>query len=198
MSSFENDIPMGVSDEAERLICRHLDGEISMAGQARLDQILAGSAAARALLAEYRSNDSRVVGAMKSDLNAVGSANREQLCTAGMANIIPFRQRLRPIMVAAAGAVLTAAAVVLLSVTFNSNSAAPQVASHSLTPQVDRAPRVIQPSFVEYRNADHGASQRFGSGYRDLIGIRGSNPNRIYIFERGTQSTRSVPVSRDF
>ncbi|MBK8268273.1 MAG: hypothetical protein IPK83_08180 [Planctomycetes bacterium] len=49
MYEAEDNIPYDVSEEAERLICRSLDGEITVAQRARLDQILAESPEAMAL-----------------------------------------------------------------------------------------------------------------------------------------------------
>ena len=44
------DISSGVNDQVERLISRHLDGEITPAQQAELDRILTDDPAARAML----------------------------------------------------------------------------------------------------------------------------------------------------
>ncbi len=194
MNSAEDNIPYGVSEEAERLICRSLDGEITVAERARLDQLLADSPAAMALLSEYERTDALAESAMRRDL-AAASIQRE---AAAHAMVIPFRQRLRPWFVGAAGAILTAAAVVAISVL---NAPAPTERPIAINDRPSRStsePAGIAPAMVDYRDVDHQPRERWGNVYRDVIGIRGSNPNVIYVIERQTEATQRVPVSGDF
>lgn len=194
MNLGDHDIPFGIDEEAERLIGRHLDGEITVSEQARLDQILAASAEARIVLEDYRRIDSMATAAMKRDL--AGHTGRSGAAQGN--GVISLQSRLQPWLMGAAGAVLAAAAVVLVSIAFNADPRGPALSQQ--TSPTDR-PRIAPQApgeLVDYRDVDYQPRQTLDSVYRDLIGIRGSNPNRIYIFEREAKATRTVPVSGDF
>jgi hypothetical protein len=225
MTYDEDNIPFDVSEETERLIVRHLDGEIGVAEQARLDQILADSEDARLMLAEYRRMDAMAAGAMRTDLASAYACAAARVSDDGSRLV---RRRLTRQRVGVAGA-LVAAAAVALAVMLNTgprgpevavksdstiqvqpNSTEPnqftdQVASGSPVPRIQKLPRDSAPygtampvDLAEYREMDHQPRHRFGNVYRDLIGIRGSNPNRIYILEREAQKTNAVLISGDF
>lgn len=195
MYEAEDNIPYDVSEEAERLICRSLDGEITVAQRARLDQILAESPEAMALLSEYEKTDALAVSAMRREL-AAQSIHRQQLAL--QAAVIPFSRKIRPWLVGTAGAILTAAAVVAISfINTPSPKEQPIALNESPGRQTVEIPKVAT-DLVDYRELDHQPREKWGNVYRDLIGIRGSNPNVIYVIERQTESTKRVPVSSDF
>lgn len=93
--------PTPVDPRIERLICRLLDGEITPAERAELDAALAQDALARRLLDEYRRNDLLAVEALRADA-ARRTGSRRRRAVHG------WRR-------AAIGAVLAAAAVIVLS-----------------------------------------------------------------------------------
>ncbi len=183
----EQDIFECVDERVERLISRRLDGEISSAESAELDRALAADPAARALFDDYREGDRLATAALREDVGASRHA--------------PSYSRFRDWRFAVAGAVLTAAAVVALSFLSVFRPTGPRVAENNrrFPPRVtdQQVPRMESP-FVEYRNVDFRPRQRLGDVRRELIGIRGDDPNTIYVIERRTQSTRIVPVSGDF
>lgn len=168
-------------ERIERLICRRLDGEITPAEKAELDQILTNDPAARELFDAYQQNDFLAAEALRIDFDN--------------ASAVAVRNPNRGFWVAAAGAVLTAAAMVALSFLYYSNPSTnrDRVTQHSTQPQSPEAGH-----FADYRNFDHQPKQRWDNIYRDLIGIRGDNPNVIYIFERESFSTEVVPISSEF
>ncbi len=172
-----------VDEQAERLICRSLDGEATPAEEAELQGILSRDPAARALFNDYRRNDRLASLALYADVAAAGSKSSG---------------RFRTVWITASSAVLAAAAVVILSFLPIFDRVEP-VAVHQPTP-THTAPWHQAPSgtFVDYRNEDYQPRQRLQNVHRDLIGIRGENPNVIYIFERSTRATQVVPVSGDF
>ncbi len=224
MTQNESNIPWGVSEETERLIVRHLDGEITVAQQAQLDQILAASEEARALLGEYRKMDSTAMAAMRCDLAAAGPrlGGSSTLCTEDSIRRRPMRR-----FVAMAATFATAASIAL-AIFLNRGPRGPEVAidtglvdshrpnvvepnsladstfSNGAVPRIQKLPpgvhvgSAMPVDLAEYREVDYQPRNRFGNVYRDLLGIRGSNPNRIYILEREAQKTNAVLVSGDF
>ncbi len=198
MSFDENNIPHGVTEETERLICRRLDGEITVAEQARLDQLLAASEPARRLLAEYERNDAFAAAAMRYDLASYGNSNGSARTTH---SIIPFRRRFQPYFTAAAAALLTTAAVLIVSVLLQPDPRGTQLTHKPVEFPIQQAapsPAFGPSMLVDYRDVDHSPRQYFDNVYRDFIGIRGSNPNVIYVFERESQATQGIPVRGDF
>lgn len=187
----EHDIPAGVDERTELLICRSLDGELTGDEFVELEGLLRMNPAARRLREEYSRIDALSVQALRRDFESSKTA------AAG--------DRRRGIRLAAAGAVLTAAAVVALS--FLPNLWTAGVWNRA----ADKGPMAVQPSvgagpsgprqFIDYRDTDYVPSQRRRDVYRDLIGVRGKNEKNqdvIYIFERNTQATRITPISGDF
>lgn len=187
----EHDIPAGVDERIELLICRSLDGELAGDEFIELEGLLRTNPAARRLRDEYARIDGMAVQALRRDFESAKTA------AAG--------DRFRGIRLAAAGAVLTAAAVVALS--FLPNLWTAGVSSNPASP----GPVAVQPSmgsspsgpqqFIDYRDMDYLPQQRRQDVYRDLIGVRGKNEKNqdvIYIFERNTQATRITPISGDF
>jgi len=181
---FPYDTPYGVDESIERLICRRLDGEISPAQEAELERALAADSAARALLEEYRRNDLLAARALRADL--------------GRRHVQPARRLRHPLWFVAAGAVLTAAAVVAISFLPLFSPSGRRVADNPQRPEHTMKAPVTAPRFIDYRQMEYHPRQRFSDVHRDLIGIRGRNPNVIYLFERQTQSTKVVPISGDF
>lgn len=224
MTQNESNIPWGVSEETERLIVRHLDGEITVVQQARLDQMLAASEEARALLAEYRKMELTAMAAMQCDLAAAGS-HHAGLSTPRTDDSIHRRPMRRFIAMAATFAT---AASIALAIFLNRGPRGPEVAvdpslveshranvvelssladstfSNGAVPRIQKLPpgvhvgSAMPVDLAEYREVDYQPRNRFGNVYRDLLGIRGSNPNRIYILEREAQKTNAVLVSGDF
>jgi hypothetical protein len=182
--SLNQDISFGVNDHVERLISRHLDGEITPGQQAELDRILAGEPAAQAMLDEYRQNDQFAVRALGADIGQVKTP---------LVRHAPHR-----LWLVATGAVLTAAAVIALSFLPIFNPPRNRLANNSPPALNNVRPSTIAPRFVDYNNVNLYPRQHFNDVHRDLIGIRGLDPNVIYLFERETQSTNVVPVSGDF
>ncbi len=180
----ERDISIGVNDHVEGLISRHLDGEITPGQQAELDRILAGDPAARAMLDDYRQNDLFAARALGADIGQVKTA--------------PVRHASGRLWLGTAGAVLTAAAVIALTFLPSFNSPRDRLASNTSPGLNNVQASMISPRFVDYRDVDLYPRQQISDVHRDLIGIRGQDPNVIYLFERETQSTKIVPVSGDF
>lgn len=193
----EFDIPAGVDERIERLICRSLDGELTADERAELAEILRTNAAARRLLDEYTEIDRLAIRAIRRDLES--------------AKTVAAAGRFRGIRLAAAGAVLTAAAVIALSFLPNlwTGASRPTPAGPvAVQSQIGRGGPQIPPAnigrtgqFVDYREYDSLPQQRRQDVYRDLIGVRGKNNKNqdvIYIFERNTQATKITPISGDF
>ncbi len=185
-----------VSERAELLICRRLDGELSLEDAQELDSILAQSPAAQRMLAEYVRLDGLAAAALKADSQYAKTA------------VAP--RRTGGFRLAAAGAVLTAAAVVALSflpdlwrasrtgdgrVALDQSPAAP-IQAMGVPSSTD-----VAPQFVDYRNMSYQPSRRQQDVLRDVIGVRAKdqkNRDVIYIFERNSEATRIIPISGDF
>ncbi|MBX3393951.1 MAG: hypothetical protein KF841_01145 [Phycisphaerae bacterium] len=205
MKHIDPNIPNSINEDIERLIVRHLDREISTADQARLAQILNENADARAMLAEYREIDAIARTALRADASgATRPAPRDSFPNrAG-----PPQRVLHPWFVGAAGAILSAAAVIGIAAFMRTSPTEPSVATNSrqVRPSLQdfgserTRPLGVTPAveFADYRIPDYQPGVRVENVYRDLIGIRGSDPNRIFVFEREAQATRRVPVSGDF
>lgn len=178
--------PNDLESRAERLICRRLDGELSDRDAAELDAILSTDPAARSLLAAYAEMDRLAAESLRFDLVGIPPT--------------AARRAHRGFWIATASAALTAAAVLLLSVIMPGPEGQPdRIANSRPFPRSEHRVSAAAPGrFVDYRDADLSPQRRFGNVHRDVIGIRGENPNVIYIFERQRQSSRVVPVSGDF
>ncbi|MBK8268274.1 MAG: hypothetical protein IPK83_08185 [Planctomycetes bacterium] len=148
------------------------------------------------MLSEYEKTDALAVSAMRREL-AAQSIHRQQLAL--QAAVIPFSRKIRPWLVGTAGAILTAAAVVAISFINTPSPKERPIAAENESPgrQTVEIPKVAT-DLVDYRDVDHQPREKWGNVYRDLIGIRGTNPNVIYVIERQTESTKRVPVSSDF
>lgn len=185
----EADSPIGLAVDArvERLIVRHLDGEISPAEQRELDAVLQSDAAARELLNEYLMLDVLAKRTLRADLAGTRTA-------AAPRHVSGFR-------LATVSMLATAAAVVVFSFLPDlwrgeepdSRPAQPRAARLAPSPMQGAAP-----AYVEYRNDDYLPKRRQRDVMRDVIGIRGDDPNVIYIFERNTRATRVEPIVADF
>ncbi len=184
--SDETHNPSDTEPKIERLICRRLDGELSSAEASELDAILASDPAARSLLTDYAELDRLSADSLRADL-------------AGTRPTV-VRKSHRGFWIGVASATLTAAAVLLLSFLLPSSDGRPDRIAHSrpFAPSGRRVPAIVPSRFVDYRDADLSPRRRIGNVHRDVIGIRGQDPNVIYIFERQRQSSRVVPVSGDF
>jgi hypothetical protein len=186
----ESDIPFGVDERIERLISRSLDGELTADERAELAEILRTNSAAQRLLDEYAEIDRLAIRAIRRDFES--------------AKTVAAAGRVSGIRLAAAGAVLTAAAVVALSFLPNlwtGDSRATRTGPIVVGPQIPPAHTVGTGQFVDYREYDSLPQQRRQDVYRDLIGVRGKNNKNqdvIYIFERNTQATKITPISGDF
>ena len=189
-----NDISADVDERVERLICRCLDGEADAEERAELAGLLLRDPAARAVYEEYRRIDELAGAALRRDV----------------ANIISPRAttKARRWRVGLAAAILTTAAVVAISALPRLWSSGDQFAGNApgAAPRLFPAgPQVSVPRVMPYGSArqfdfvndDHQPFTRLNDLKRDVIGIRGKDDNRIYIFERDTQSTKLVPVSGD-
>jgi hypothetical protein len=185
-----NTIPDEVSERTERLICRMLDSEITDEEQTELNMELRRSASARAMLAEYQSVDARAMVALREDFAGVATASMGGLR--------------RGLWLAAAGAVLSMAAVVALSflprwLESDTASLAQRETSNRPTVASDRISPVIRPAtLVDYRDEGVVPTARFHDIHRDVIGIPDPSGDTIYILERNVQSTRMQPISGDF
>ena len=189
----ELDIPTGVDERIERLVCRSLDGELTGDERAELAEILRTNSAARRLLDEYTEIDRLAIRAIRRDLESAKTV------------VAPaHRDRFRGIRLAAAGAVLAAAAVIALSflpTLWTSGSRPTPAGPIAVQPQIPPANIGRTGQFVDYREYDALPQQRRQDVYRDLIGIRGKNRKNqdvIYVFERNTQATKITPISGDF
>ena len=173
-----------VDERVERLMSRCLDGELAAGEQSELDRILARNPAARNLFEEYRRNDLLASEALSADMTRTVART-------------PVSPR-RTLSIAAAGAVLAAAAVVALSFlpVFDPDGERLAGVPRSV-PIAERSP-IPNSRLVEYGNVNHDPMRQLGDVRRDFIGIRSSDPNVIYVFDRKTQSATYIPVSRDF
>lgn len=188
----EFDIPSGVDERTELLICRSLDGELTAGERAELEGILQTDPAARQLLEEYGRVDDLAVRALRRDFES--------------AKTVVAVGRFRGIRLAAAGAVLTAAAVVALSFLPNlwsvgSGGGPSPNRPVAVQPMIRQGAPGGPQQFVDYREEDYLPHRRQRDVIRDVIGVRGKNEKNqdvIYIFERNTQSTRITPLSGDF
>jgi anti-sigma factor RsiW len=186
-----NDIYLNVDDRSERLICRLLDGEITAREQGELDAILERDDAARSLLEDYRRIDAL-------SASALGSRS------AGTKTAVSDRKP-HGLWLAAAGAVLAAAAVILFSLApsfWRSPSNATNFAQVVPRPATT-LPRTTGypagPQWVDYRGGvDYVPAQRSRLLNRDLIGVPDKKKNVIYLYEVDTQSTSIVPVANEF
>ncbi|GMU35364.1 MAG: hypothetical protein HS101_17780 [Planctomycetia bacterium] len=185
-----------VSERAELLICRRLDGELNLEDARELELILAHTPAARRMLADYERLDGLAAAALRADSQNAKTA------------VAP--RRTGGFRLAAAGAVLTAAAVVALSFLPNlwraSRTGDGQVAldqGRVAPTQTMGTPSStdVAPQFVDYRNMNYQPSRRQQDVLRDVIGVRAKdqkNRDVIYIFERNSEATRIIPISGDF
>lgn len=189
----EADSPIGLAVDArvERLIVRHLDGEISPAEQRELDAALQSGAAARELLNEYRTLDVLAKRTLRADLAGAKTA-------AAPRHVSGFR-------LATVSMLATAAAVVVFSFLpdlWRGGEPDSRTAARPAQPRAaPLAPSPMQgaaPAYVEYRNDDFLPKRRQRDVMRDVIGIRGDDPNVIYVFERNTRATRVEPIVADF
>lgn len=196
MTREHDTIPSTVDDRVERLICRLLDNELLPEERVELDSILAQDEAARQLLAEYTQNDTLAREALLSELDSAKAVVR-----AG---------KYRGLVLASAGAILSAAAVIALSflpsswsTTSNDNNEQtavrrPRSMPSYVLPHVPDSQNMAQPQFVDYRadyqDTDYSPRRRRQNAYRDLIGVQTSE-DVIIILERKRQTTRLSPVS---
>jgi hypothetical protein len=175
----------GAIDRLERLISRHLDGEITAAEQRELDAMLAADADARAIFEDYCHIDARAGAVLRMDLSDARDAQYP-------------RQR-SPWWTTIFTAVSAAAAVVALSFLFDADGGT-RSGPRPFPPDamVDAAENEFVGSPIDYRTVDFQPTQRVGDWRRDLIGIRGKDPNVILIVEQATQTSGRVPIYGDF
>ena len=186
MTDFQKNLST-LDERVERLICRSLDGEITADEQAEFDTILASDPEALALFVDYRRNDFAAAQALQREARNAMTA-------------VVARPR-RGLWLATAGAVLSAAAVVVFSFVSHLLTSGTAITSNDSTkPGIMRSSPVIeQPTYVDYNNAaDYMPLHRQRNLQRDLIGIPGPNKDVIYILERNVRSTRLTPISGDF
>lgn len=196
MTREHDNLPSTVDDRVERLICRFLDNELSPEERAELDFILAKDEAARQLLDEYTENDILARDALLSELDSAKAVVRTG--------------KYRGFVLASAGAILSAAAVIALSFlpsswSTPSNDIPEQTAVHlpqsmpsHAIPHIADSLNTANPQFVDYngdyQNTDYLPRRRRQNAYRDLIGVQ-TNDNVIIILERKRKTTRLSPVS---
>ena len=199
-----DDMPPGIDERVERLICRLLDQEATPEERAELAGILARDPAARALFEEYERNDKLAAAALHHDLE--------------VADPPAAQRRYSGWWLGVGGALAAAAAVIVVSFLPGLWSPGRRVAQDQVaqdqvaqdqgaeTPVIRPmnpggvSPRRVNyssPQWRDYRDVDYRPHRRLRDVRRDLIGIRGKNKNVIYIFERDTHSTRIVPISGD-
>lgn len=186
-----------MNERIEILINRALDGELSSADRHELDEALARHEAARALMSEYQMLDSRAGTAIRSDFGTTSPAPLQD-------RTVPARDahRWQGLRTGAMAALLAAAAMIVVaslpwSTLFSGSSNRDQMADRSFPPGPQQFPQYA-PMQVDYRRPAYQPQQLRGDVYRDLIGIRGENPNVIIILERATHATRLDPLVGDF
>ncbi|HVP13431.1 MAG TPA: hypothetical protein VMV94_19820 [Phycisphaerae bacterium] len=198
-----DDMPPGVDERTERLICRLLDGEISFEDRAELDDTLACNPAARLLLEEYRRIDAQAATALRGDFRGVTTA------------VAPGRRS--GLWLATAGGLLAAAAVVALSFlpdlwsgpAKTERTGPVQIAGRTdgaiVPPSGNLSPYPagsgFQPSgprFADYRNLDQRPVLRSRDVQREWIGIPSADMKTIIIIERKAQTTKITPITGDF
>ncbi len=179
-----------VSDERiERLIGRHLDGEITADDQAELDALIASRPDVESLLREYARNDALAAEALECDYE----------CSMGTAR--PGGRR--GYRLATAAVALAAAAAIALSIVphwigrGDIQPTDPGWAGEALVDRPASETPPAGPEFADYRDIDFQPRRRERASWREIIGIRDQETGAIYILERDTRSTRLVPVSGD-
>lgn len=196
MMNEQHDNLNDVTERVERLISRRLDGEISPADDAELNNILAVDPAARRMLADYQRIDATASRVLSYDFDNAKTVARP-------------RQH-GGIRLAAAGAVLAAAAVVALSflpdifMSANRSDGTREFTAAPVSPVVPGGASSgggFVPQFVDYTDQDYMPQERRQDVLRDVIGVRAKDRNNkdvIYIFERNAQNKRIVPITSDF
>ena len=190
---------MQVDERVELLINRSLDGRLSPEQEAELHAALEASPAARALLETYSQNDALVARALDRGIENAMTATA------------PGRRR--GSWLATAGGILSAAAVILFSVSPLFRQPNDDTAQDSLThetpvvidepvgparpPMFNTAGRPGLTRLVDYRDDDGVPEQRQRRMDREWVGIRGDD-GRIYILQRNTASTRIAPMSGEY
>lgn len=190
-----DDMPDGVDERTERLICRLLDGEIAADEQAVIEQILSSNPAAKALFDDYRQIDVRAADALRHDF--------------ARPDMTPAPRRRSSLWLATVGGLLAAAAVVAisflpaaLSTSGGGGRRHPDIAlvQPRVSDGVVAGPGRIAsqlPQYVDYSNAAQPPVRRLRQVRHDWIGIPGNDPNTILIIERNAQKTTITPISGD-
>ena len=195
----DDNLAMQVDERVELLINRSLDGRLSPEQEAELHAALEASPAARALLETYSQNDALVARALDRGIENAMTATA------------PGRRR--GSWLATAGGILSAAAVILFSVSPLFRQPNDDTAQDSLThetpvvidepvgparpPTFNAAGRPGLTRLVDYRDDDGVPEQRQRRMDREWVGIRGDD-GRIYILQRNTASTRIAPMSGEY
>jgi len=183
------------TERIEILINRALDGELSPSDRRELDEALAHNESARALMQEYEALDRAAGAAIHADFAASPT-----VATSSTHYAQP--RRWHGLRTGVTAALLAAAAMIVVasmpwSTIFSGNNPEDQVAERSFPPGPQQLPS-YQPMQIDYRRPAYQPQQLRGDVYRDVIGIRGDNPNVIIILERETHATRLNPLVGDF
>jgi len=184
------------TERIEILINRALDGELSAADRRELDDALANNESARALMQEYEALDRAAGVAIHADFEASPtSATTSPLHYAQPPRWHGLRTGISAALFAAAAMIVVAS--LPWSTIFPSNKPQDTIADRSFPPGPRQLP-TYQPMQVDYRRPAYQPQQLRGDVYRDVIGIRGDNPNVIIILERETHAARLDPLVGDF
>ncbi len=208
MMDTNHDISNSDTDHVEHLICRMLDREITGQQQAELDAILARDPDARAMLDDYRRNDTLAVESLQRDIHEVASI----VAPSGLSP-----RRHSGFWIAGASAITAAAAVVALSLLPDLWSNGRSASQPFMGPAQPVAPRMVadpgdssglvipsqqhKPQFVDYRDyseSDYRPARRHNELHRDWIGIPTGDENVILIIERNRRKTTITPISGSF
>ncbi|MEE8170504.1 MAG: hypothetical protein V3T70_08150 [Phycisphaerae bacterium] len=180
-----------VDEHIERLITRHLDGELTPAETEEFNAIMMKEPAARALLHEYADIDHRAQAALRRVLIKPAAA---------VASPAPRRG----LWLAAAGAVLAAAAALGLFV-FPYQATPPRRPIPMIVDQRPAAPspnsRDVRPQYVADRGLSGPEAWRQIVPQRDSLGIRRNcvgvydpKTRRYYLIEVDRRDSRQTPV----
>ncbi len=180
-----------ISDERiERLISRHLDGELAPEDRRKLDAALESRPEARALLDEYARNDRAAADALDHDFQC-----------AAISTPRPVDRRFRLATLAVSLAAAAAIALSVLPQWIGKGADSNGIADSGPLARLAESPNLearAKPTFIDYRDVDFTPQRRERTTWRNLIGIRDREKAVIYILETDLRSTRLSPVSGEF
>ena len=174
-----------VDEQTERLIVRHLDGELTGSEQDELNQILLRSAAARRMLSEYQENDRLAADVVGAVADGRWSAEVEPDPSARRRRVTRWR---------AWTAGLAAAAAIAIVVSWPQQ---PDSLDRVPTPPVARPDRVAVPTdnlVFTGTELPHRGERRIN---RDYLGVFDESGQSLLLLEVDRTRTVRIPLAGD-